>query len=87
MNSLKVENLSARIEDKQILKELNLEIPSGEVHAIMGPNGSGKVPSQKCTGHPVYEVINGKAFLNNESLLDKEDEIARMGLFWPFNMG
>ena len=47
MNSLKVENLSARIEDKQILKELNLEIPSGEVrHNKL--NGVVKVPSQKC---------------------------------------
>ena len=41
---LKIENLQASIEDKEILKGLNIEVKAGEVHAIMGPNGAGKVP-------------------------------------------
>ncbi|WP_156495067.1 ATP-binding cassette domain-containing protein, partial [Oleiphilus sp. HI0128] len=54
---LKIENLHANVEGKQILKGLNLEVKAGEVHAIMGPNGSGKSTlSQVLAGNEAYEV-------------------------------
>ena len=86
MNSLKIENLSASIEDKEILRNLSLTIPKGEVHAIMGPNGSGKSTLAKVlSGHPDYEVTGGSVSLDDEEILGLEpDEISRLGLFLAF---
>lgn len=84
--SLKVSDLKASIEGSEILKGINLEVPSGEVHAIMGPNGSGKSTLSKViSGHEDYEVEGGSVSLNGEDLLEMEiDERSRAGLFLAF---
>jgi Fe-S cluster assembly ATP-binding protein len=84
--SLSIQNLHARIGDREILKGLNLEIPKGEVHAIMGKNGSGKSTLAKVmAGHPSYERTAGDVLLDGQSLLDLEpDERSRAGLFLAF---
>lgn len=86
MNTLKIENLSASIEDKKILRNLSLTIPNGEVHAIMGPNGSGKSTLAKVlSGHPDYEVTSGSVSLDDQEILGLEpDQISRLGLFLAF---
>ncbi len=86
MNSLKIENLQASIEDKSILRGLSLEIPKGEVHAIMGPNGSGNSTLAKVlAGHPYYQVTAGSATLDGQNLLGLEpDEVSKLGLFLAF---
>ncbi|MEK9633242.1 MAG: ATP-binding cassette domain-containing protein, partial [Opitutae bacterium] len=86
MSSLKIENLTASIDGKNILEDLNLELPAGEVHAIMGPNGSGKSTLSKVlAGHPDYKVLEGTAKLDDQELLGLEpDEISRLGLFLAF---
>ncbi|ALS26858.1 Fe-S cluster assembly ATPase SufC [Paenibacillus cisolokensis] len=79
----KIEGLRAAIEDKEILKGIDLEIKGGEIHAIMGPNGTGKSTlASALMGHPKYEVTAGTALLDGENLLEMEvDERARAGLF------
>ncbi|AIQ39290.1 Fe-S cluster assembly ATPase SufC [Paenibacillus sp. FSL R7-0297] len=83
MTTLKIEELRSKIEGKEILKGLSLEIQGGEIHAIMGPNGTGKSTlASALMGHPKYEVTGGKVTLDNEDLLEMEvDERARAGLF------
>ncbi|MEK8126828.1 Fe-S cluster assembly ATPase SufC [Paenibacillus filicis] len=78
-----IEGLKATIEGKEILKGLSLEIKGGEVHAIMGPNGTGKSTlASTLMGHPKYEVTAGSVTLNGEDVLDMAtDERARAGLF------
>ena len=80
---LKITNLAAEIEEKQILKGVNLEVKGGEIHAIMGPNGTGKSTlSQVIMGHPKYEVTGGEISMNGEDVLEMEvDERAKAGLF------
>ncbi|HEX7885554.1 MAG TPA: Fe-S cluster assembly ATPase SufC [Phenylobacterium sp.] len=83
---LSVSNLHAAIEDKEILKGLSLEVPAGEVHAIMGPNGAGKSTlSYVLTGRHGYEVTAGSATLDGEDLLTLEaNERAAKGVFLSF---
>lgn len=83
MSTLTIKNLHVSIEDKQILKGVNLIVKSGEVHAIMGPNGTGKSTlASALMGHPKYEVTEGEVFLDDTNLLELEvDERARAGLF------
>jgi len=80
---LQIKNLYARIEGKEIIKGLSLEVKGGEVHAIMGPNGTGKSTlASTLMGHPKYEVTGGEVIFNGENLLEMEvDERARAGLF------
>ncbi|MCL1935047.1 MAG: Fe-S cluster assembly ATPase SufC [Defluviitaleaceae bacterium] len=80
---LTINNLQASIEDKEILKGVTLEVKGGEIHAIMGPNGTGKSTlSQVIMGHPKYEVTGGEIFMNGEDVLEMEvDERAKAGLF------
>ncbi|HGI6543998.1 TPA: Fe-S cluster assembly ATPase SufC [Listeria monocytogenes] len=83
MATLKIQDLHVEIEGKEILKGVNLEISTGETHAIMGPNGTGKSTlSSAIMGHPKYEVTQGTITLDGEDVLEMEvDERARAGLF------
>ena len=80
---LKIENLHARIGDKEILKGIDLEIRKGEVHAVMGPNGAGKSTlSAVLTGKPQYEVTEGSVVFQGRDLLAMSpEERAWAGLF------
>lgn len=83
---LKIENLHANIEDKSILKGLNLEVKAGEVHAIMGPNGAGKsTMAAVIAGKDEYEVTQGTIELNNEDISElAPEERAHNGVFLSF---
>jgi len=85
-NMLEIKNLQARVEEKEILKGLNLTVKPGEVHAIMGPNGTGKSTLAKAiAGHPDYTITSGDVLLDGVSVLEMEpDERARAGLFLAF---
>lgn len=83
---LKINNLHASIEGKEILKGINLEVKPGEIHAIMGPNGSGKSTlSSVIAGREEYEVTDGSVEFNNKNLLELEPEDrSREGVFLAF---
>lgn len=83
---LSVQNLHAKVEDKEILKGVNLEIFPGEVHAIMGRNGSGKSTlSYTLMGHPRYVVTEGKILFKGIDITEMTpDERARSGLALAF---
>ncbi|TDM03725.1 Fe-S cluster assembly ATPase SufC [Macrococcus carouselicus] len=80
---LEIKDLHVSIEGKEILKGVNLTIKQGEIHAIMGPNGTGKSTlSSAIMGHPKYEVTQGEVLLDGENVLEMEvDERAQAGLF------
>lgn len=85
-NTLEIKNLNVSIGDKQILKDFSLTVPKGEVHAIMGPNGTGKSTLAKAiAGHPDYEITSGEVLIDGEDILELEaDERSRAGLFLAF---
>ena len=89
MATLEIKDLHVSVKDeeskeeKEILKGVNLKMKTGEIHAIMGPNGTGKSTlSQTIMGHPNYHVTQGDIILDGESIVDMPvDERARKGLF------
>ncbi len=83
---LSIKNLNVAIEGKQILKDFNLEIMPGEVHALMGPNGTGKSTlAATLAGRAEYEVLSGEVIYMGKNLLDMSpDERAREGMFLAF---
>ncbi|MFT7698082.1 MAG: Fe-S cluster assembly ATP-binding protein, partial [Reinekea sp.] len=83
---LSIKNLHAQIDDKNILKGLNLEIRPGEVHAIMGPNGAGKSTlGNVLAGRDGYQVTEGSIQFNDQDLLALDaEERARRGVFLAF---
>lgn len=83
MSVLEIKDLHVSIEDKEILKGVNLTLKTREIAAIMGPNGTGKSTlSAAIMGNPNYEVTQGEILLDGENILDLEvDERARLGLF------
>ncbi len=85
-DELIIRNLRVSIEGKEILKGVNLTLPKGEVHAIMGPNGTGKSTlAYTLMGHPAYEVTDGEVIFKGQNILELEpDERSRLGIFLAF---
>ncbi|MBN1120372.1 MAG: Fe-S cluster assembly ATPase SufC [Anaerolineae bacterium] len=84
--ALEIRNLHVNVEDKPILKGVNLTVRQGETHALMGPNGSGKSTlAYSLMGHPNYEVTGGQILLDGVDLLELEaDARSHLGLFLAF---
>jgi Fe-S cluster assembly ATP-binding protein len=83
---LKITNLSVNVAEFDILKNINLEVNEGEIHAILGPNGAGKSSlANAITGHPEIIVTKGRMSFNKKSLLKMAaDERSRAGIFMTF---
>lgn len=86
MSHLEIKNLHVSIEDKEILKGVSLIVKQGEVHAIMGPNGTGKSTlAYTLMGHPNYAVTQGEVIFKGQNVLELEpDERSRLGMFLAF---
>ncbi len=86
MSELVIKDLHVNVENNEILKGLNLTVRQGEIHAIMGPNGTGKSTlAYALMGHPNYEVTQGEIFMNGEDVLALEpDQRSHLGLFLAF---
>lgn len=86
MPLLDVQNISVSVEEKQVLKNLSLQIGAGETHVLMGPNGAGKSTlGNALMGNPVYTLNSGKIIFNGQDLTDeKTDKRAKAGMFLSF---
>lgn len=86
MSELVVRNLHANIDGKEILKGVDLTVGQGQVHALMGPNGTGKSTlAYALMGHPNYEITAGEVWFNGANILDfAPDERSRAGVFLAF---
>lgn len=85
-NLLEIKDLSVTVEDKKVLKNINLQVKKGEIHVLMGPNGAGKSTLMNTImAHPKFKVISGKIYFKGEDITEmKTDERARMGIFMSF---
>lgn len=83
MHELLIKDLHVKVEDKEILKGVNLTLKTGEIHAIMGPNGTGKSTlAAAIMGNPNYEITQGEILFDGVAINELEvDERARLGLF------
>ena len=83
MSQLEIKDLHVSIESKEILQGVNLTIKQGEIHAIMGPNGTGKSTlAYTLMGHPNYKVTKGEVLFKDQNILELEpDERSRLGIF------
>ena len=83
---LQIKDLHVNAENKEILKGINLKINKGEIHVIMGPNGSGKTTTANAIlNNPIYSKQSGQIIFNNEDITNlRTDEIARKGIFMSF---
>ena len=88
MHTLKIEDLTVEVDNKIIINEFNLTIKSGEIHAIMGPNGTGKSTLSKVImGDSNYKIINGNIYFDDKSINDLTvDERAHLGIFLGMQM-
>ena len=86
MSELVIRNLHAGINGREILKGVDLTVSQGEVHALMGPNGTGKSTlAYVLMGHPNYEVTEGELIFKDQNILELEpDERSRLGIFLAF---
>lgn len=86
MSELVIKDLRVDVAGNEILKGVNLTVRKGEVHAIMGPNGTGKSTlAYSLMGHPNYEVVGGEAIFKGENVIDLEpDERSHLGMFLAF---
>lgn len=86
MSELVIKNLHVSIDGKEILRGLDLTVKQGEIHAIMGPNGTGKSTlAYTLMGHPNYEITDGEVWFKGNNILELEaDERSRMGVFLAF---
>ena len=83
---LSIRGLSAAVDDKQILREVNLDVAPGEVHVLMGPNGAGKSTlGHVAMGEPTYEVTGGQVIFDGQDITElSPDKRSRAGLFLSF---
>ena len=88
MNILNIDNLTVKVAGKTILKDFSLEIKSGEIHAVMGPNGTGKSTLTKVImGDPNYEIVKGTISYNGKVINDMPvNERAKLGIFLGMQM-
>ncbi|KIC75813.1 putative ATP-dependent transporter ycf16 [Neochlamydia sp. EPS4] len=83
---IEIKNLHANVENKPILKGLNLTVQAGEIHAIMGPNGAGKSTLAKIlAGHPAYEITSGEILFKGQNIVElAPEDRAHAGIFMSF---
>jgi Fe-S cluster assembly ATP-binding protein len=86
MSEMEIRNLHVSIGDREILKGVNLTVKQGEVHALMGPNGTGKSTlAYVLMGHPSYHVTQGEVWFNGQNILNLEpDQRSHLGIFLAF---